>query len=78
MVQKMRRYISAFSKDDEKEKHEFSRSDTNTPTVTSEDSSKFDNSGILSGWNMIRHSTLGCKMEQTRLEEDGEEDIRYV
>lgn len=85
MVQKMRRYIKAFSKDDDnsKEKEAFERTDTlkesstGSPWLRPKLRGGFNlNRKSLTGWQMIRHSTLGLDMEQ----EDPEEDqaIRYV
>lgn len=52
-MQKMRRYVEAFSKEDEKEKEGLEKTDTTKEYL-----------GSLTGWEMIRHSLLGLDMEQ--------------
>ncbi|XP_042278855.1 transient receptor potential cation channel subfamily V member 6 [Thunnus albacares] len=81
MMQKMRRYIKAFSKDDEKEIEGMEKTDptkgsiSGTPKLRHKKSG-FSNTKPLSGWHMIRHSALSLQMEQERPEED--QDIKYV
>lgn len=79
MMQKMRRYIKAFSKDDEKEEMEKTDSTkgsiSGTPKLRPKKSG-FSNTRSLPGWHMIRHSALGLQMEQETPEED--QDIKYV
>ncbi|XP_076010700.1 transient receptor potential cation channel subfamily V member 6 [Genypterus blacodes] len=85
MVQKMRRYIKAFSKDDDssKEKEALERSDTlkesctGSPVLRPKPRGGFKlNRKSLTGWQMIRHSALGLDMKQEEPEED--QAIRYV
>lgn len=77
LFQKMRRYIKAFSKED----------DTDAKTDTMKDfipepaqfrlnTTGFPNRKSLTGWEMIRHSTLGMECGQEEPEED--QDIKYV
>ena len=78
MMQKMRRYIKAFSKDDEKETEGMEKTDPikgsnpGTPKLRQ----KKKNSRPLSGWHMIRQSALSLQMGHEKLEED--QDIKYV
>lgn len=78
MIQKMRRYIKAFSKEDEKE--ELEKSDTtkgsNPGTPKLRPKTKEDRRGRpLSGWQLIRNSALGLGMEQ---HEPDDEDVKFV
>lgn len=78
MLQKMRRYIKAFSKDDEKEE----KTDTTkaslpgSPQLRPKNRGRFTNRRSLTGWQMIRHSALGLEIGQEEPEED--QDIKYV
>lgn len=80
MLQKMRRYVKAFSKDEEKEGLE--KTDTmkgsmsGTPKLRPKNRGGFNNRKSLTGWQMIRHSALGLEMEQDEFEDD--QDIKYV
>ncbi|KAF3692052.1 Transient receptor potential cation channel subfamily V member 5 [Channa argus] len=82
MLHKMRKYVKAFSKEDEKEKEEFEKADrtiastSGTPSIRSQNNSRCSSRGNQSMWELVRHSALGFEMEQKWLEED--EDIRYV
>ncbi|XP_068998640.1 transient receptor potential cation channel subfamily V member 6 isoform X2 [Embiotoca jacksoni] len=78
MMQKMRRYIKAFSMEEEKENEGMEKSDTikETPKLRPKNRGGFNNRRALSGWEMIRHSALSLKMEQEEPEED--QDIKYV
>ncbi|TKS82196.1 Transient receptor potential cation channel subfamily V member 6 [Collichthys lucidus] len=79
MLQKMRRYIKAFSKDDEKEEKTdtMKGSMSGTPKLRPKNRGGFNNRKSLTGWQMIRHSALGLEMGQDfELEED--QDIKYV
>uniref|UniRef100_A0A4W6D8P3 Transient receptor potential cation channel, subfamily V, member 6 n=1 Tax=Lates calcarifer TaxID=8187 RepID=A0A4W6D8P3_LATCA len=77
MFQKMRRYIKAFTKEDEKEMEGLEKTDmikgssSGTPKLRPKNNKK-----TLTGWQMIRHSALGLEMEQKEPEED--QDIKYV
>ncbi|XP_039973448.1 transient receptor potential cation channel subfamily V member 6 [Xiphias gladius] len=81
MLQKMRRYIKAFSKEDEKETEGFEKTDTikgsssGSPNLRPKNKGGF-NRRTLTGWQMIRHSALGLEMEQEEPEED--QDIKHV
>lgn len=81
MMQKMRRYIKAFAKDDEKETEGMEKTDPTkgltpgTPKLRQKKNG-FGNTKRLSGWNMIRQSALSLQMEQEKLDED--QDIKYV
>ncbi|KAM4580935.1 transient receptor potential cation channel subfamily V member 6 [Odontesthes bonariensis] len=77
MMQKMRRYVKVFSKEDEKEKEGLEKSDTmkGTPMLRPKNRG-CNNRRALAGWEVIRHSALGLEMEQQEPEED--HDIRYV
>uniref|UniRef100_A0A3Q0TD40 Transient receptor potential cation channel, subfamily V, member 6 n=1 Tax=Amphilophus citrinellus TaxID=61819 RepID=A0A3Q0TD40_AMPCI len=70
MMQKMRRYIKAFSKEDEKEKEGLENSDT------AKGSLKLRNKKAGEMWEVIRHSALGLDMEKEEPEED--QNIKYV
>ncbi|CAG6015164.1 unnamed protein product [Menidia menidia] len=75
MMQKMRRYVKVFSKEDEKEGLE--KSDTmKEDTVLRRETRGGKKRRALAGWEVIRHSALGLEMEQEEPEED--QDIRYV
>lgn len=78
MLQKMRRYIKAFSKDDEKEEKvdEMKGSMPGTPKLRPKNRGGFNNRRSLTGWQMIRHSALGLEPGQEELDED--QDIKYV
>lgn len=80
MLQKMRRYIKAFSREDEKEGLEkmdtMKGSSSGTPTLRPKNRGGFANGKTLTGWQMIRHSALGLEMEPEQLEED--QDIKHV
>lgn len=79
MVQKMRRYIQAFAKDDDsgKEKEEPEKTIPGSPRLRPKHRGGLNlNRKSLTGWQMIRHSALGLGMEQEEPEED--QDIRYV
>lgn len=77
MLQKMRRYIKAFSKDDEKEEKTdtLKGSISGTPQLRPKNRG-FTNRRSLTGWQMIRHSALGLEFGRDELEED--QDIKYV
>lgn len=77
MLQKMRRYVKAFSKDDEKEEKTdtIKGSISGTPKLRPKNRGGFNNRRSLTGWQMIRHSALGLEMEQEELED---QDIKYV
>ncbi|XP_040900120.1 transient receptor potential cation channel subfamily V member 6 [Toxotes jaculatrix] len=70
MFQKMRRYIKAFSKEDEKEAEASEKTDimketsSGTPNLRTKNRAGFKNRRALTGWQMIRHSALGLEMEK--------------
>lgn len=78
MFQKMRRYIKAFSKEDETE----AKTDTvkgfiptlPQPRLKARDG--FPDRKSLTGWQMIRHSALGSEFGQE--EPEDEKDIKYL
>ncbi|CAJ1062458.1 transient receptor potential cation channel subfamily V member 6 [Xyrichtys novacula] len=77
MFQKMRRYIKAFSKEDEKDE----KTDATKGSMSGTPKLRLKNRGYnkrrsLTGWQMIRHSALGLEMEMEETEED--QDIKYV
>lgn len=78
MFLKMRRYIKAFTNEDEKEE----KTDTmkgsmaGTPKLRPKNKAGFNNRKSLSGWQMIRNSALGLEIGQEEPEEDL--DIKYV
>ncbi|KAK5862140.1 hypothetical protein PBY51_017568 [Eleginops maclovinus] len=82
MLQKMRRYVKAFSKEEEKEKEGLEKTDTmkgsisGTPKLRPKNRGGLNNRKSLTGWQMIRHSTLGLEMEQE--DSDQDQDIKYV
>ncbi|XP_031155360.1 transient receptor potential cation channel subfamily V member 6 [Sander lucioperca] len=77
MLQKMRRYVKAFSKDEEKEKEGLEKFDTIKGSISGTPKLRpKNNARSLTGWQMIRHSALGLEMEQEEPEED--QDIKYV
>ncbi|KAM9798137.1 transient receptor potential cation channel subfamily V member 6 [Neosynchiropus ocellatus] len=73
MMQKMRRYIKAFSKEDEKEEEKNDptsrESDTGFPKLR-------PRRRPMSGWQVIRHSALGLDLEPEQPQD--EQDINYV
>nr|AMY57989.1 ECaC [Oreochromis mossambicus] len=69
MLQKMRRYINVFSKEDEKETEGEENSDFKGTLKL-----RLKNKG--GWWELVRHSALGLEMEQDEAEE--EQDIKYV
>lgn len=79
MLQKMRRYIKAFSKEEEgrEEKTDTLKgSHSGTPQLRHKNRGGFNNRRSLTGWQMIRHSTLGLEFGNEELED--EQDIKYV
>lgn len=78
MLQKMRRYIKAFSKEDEKEEKTdtIKGSISGTPKLRPKNKGGHNNRKSLTGWQMIRHSALGLEMEHEEPQED--QDIKYV
>uniref|UniRef100_A0A3Q3FIQ4 Transient receptor potential cation channel, subfamily V, member 6 n=1 Tax=Labrus bergylta TaxID=56723 RepID=A0A3Q3FIQ4_9LABR len=76
MFQKMRRYIKAFSKEDEQnEKTDAMKgSMSGTPKLRPKNRGGYNKRRSLTGWQMIRHSALGFEMEM----EEPEEDIKFV
>lgn len=79
MMQKMRRYIKAFSKEEEgkEEKKDAPKgSHPGTPQLRHKNRGGFNNRRSLTGWQMIRHSTLGLEFGNEELED--EQDIKYV
>lgn len=79
MLQKMRRYIKAFSKEEEgkEEKTDPSKgSHSGTPQLRHKNRGGFNNRRSLTGWQMIRHSALGLEFGNEELED--EQDIKYV
>ncbi|KAG7237596.1 hypothetical protein INR49_032042 [Caranx melampygus] len=81
MLQKMRRYIKAFSKENEKEMDGLDKTDTlkgpssGTLNLRPQNRGGF-NRRTLTGWQMIRHSALGLEMEPEDPEDD--QDIKHV
>uniref|UniRef100_A0A3Q1IIF8 Ion transport domain-containing protein n=1 Tax=Anabas testudineus TaxID=64144 RepID=A0A3Q1IIF8_ANATE len=79
-MQKMRRYVKAFSREDEKEKVGFEKTDKMKKSTSVNAPVRSKNSGkskaSLSGWQMIRLSALGYEMEREYQGED--DDIKYV
>ncbi|KAK5922139.1 hypothetical protein CgunFtcFv8_019432 [Champsocephalus gunnari] len=82
MLQKMRRYVKAFSREEENEKEGMEKTDTmkgsisGTPKLRPKHRGGLNNRKSLTGWQMIRHSTLGLEMEKEDSDED--QDIKYV
>lgn len=78
MLQKMRRYVKAFSRDEEKEEKTdtLKASNSGTPQLRPKNRGGFTNRRSLTGWQMIRHSALGLEFGQEELEDD--QDIKYV
>lgn len=76
MMQKMRRYIKAFSKEDEKEQEATEKTDAMKGSLSGNPKTRPKNRRSMGGWQMIRHSALGLDMEQEEPEED--QDIKYV
>lgn len=77
LFQKMRRYIKAFSKEDDKD----AKTDTTEdfipePAQLRLKTTEFSNRKSLTGWQMIRHSTLGLEFGQQEPVE--KQDIKYV
>lgn len=77
LFQKMRRYIKAFSKeDDTDEKTDTTKDFIPEPTQFRLKTTEFPNRKSLTGWEMIRHSTLGLEFGHEEPEE--EKDIKYA
>ncbi|XP_017270869.1 transient receptor potential cation channel subfamily V member 6 [Kryptolebias marmoratus] len=77
MMQKMRRYVKVFSKEDEKEKEAQEKCDTSKGSPMLRSKTREGRSRkALAGWEVIRHSALGLEMEQEEPQEI--QDIRYV
>lgn len=77
LFQKMRRYIKAFSKDDDTDaKTDAMKDFIAEPARLSFKTTGFSNRNSLTGWEMIRQSTLGLEFGQEKPEED--KDIKYV
>lgn len=74
MMQKMRRYVKAFSKEDEKPagKEGLEKSDV---TLRSNGKNSISRKA-QAGWEVIRQSALGLEMEQELPEED--QNIKFV
>ncbi|XP_038567114.1 transient receptor potential cation channel subfamily V member 5-like [Micropterus salmoides] len=72
MFKKMQRYVKAFSKDDEKEE----KTDKIKGPISRTPKLRPLNRRSLTGWQIIRHSTLGLEMGQEDPDED--QDIKYV
>uniref|UniRef100_A0A7N6BHP9 Ion transport domain-containing protein n=1 Tax=Anabas testudineus TaxID=64144 RepID=A0A7N6BHP9_ANATE len=76
----LRRYVKAFSREDEKEKVGFEKTDKMKKSTSVNAPVRSKNSGkskaSLSGWQMIRLSALGYEMEREYQGED--DDIKYV
>lgn len=78
-MQKMRRYVKAFTKEAEKEKDQFEKTDTMKGSVSGTPHVRQKNSGKSKaslGWQMIRLSALGYEMEREYQGED--DDLKYV
>lgn len=78
-MQKMRRYIKAFSKDTDKEKDESGKTDKTKGSSSGSPNSRPKNSGKSKAslaWQMIRLSALGYEME--REYQGGDDDLKYV
>lgn len=69
----MRRYIKAFSKDEDSEKEEHMMSAIETPQLRLK---KGFNNRAQAAWGLIRNSALGLETEQEEPEDD--QDIKYV
>lgn len=79
MLQKMRRYIKAFSKEEEGKEDKtdtLKGSQSGTPQLRHKNRGGFNNRRSLTGWQMIRHSALGLEFGNEELED--EQDIKYV
>uniref|UniRef100_A0A8C7GKM5 Transient receptor potential cation channel, subfamily V, member 6 n=1 Tax=Oncorhynchus kisutch TaxID=8019 RepID=A0A8C7GKM5_ONCKI len=83
LVQKMRRYVQAFSNDEDqsKEREEMENTDTSkgpgSPLIRPKHRGGIDgNRKSLACWQMIRHSALGLDVEQEEPEDD--QEVRYV
>lgn len=77
MLQKMRRYVKAFSKDEKEEKTDTIKgSVSGTPQLRHKNRGGITNRRSLTGWQMIRHSALGLEIGQEEPEDD--QDIKFV
>nr|XP_020473248.1 transient receptor potential cation channel subfamily V member 6-like [Monopterus albus] len=74
VMQKMRRYVMAFSKEDEKEKEELEKSDSPQESISGisklRQNKRPRDKRNLTGWQMIRLSTLGLELELVEPKED--------
>lgn len=78
-MQKMRRYVKAFSKETEKDKQEFEKTDKMKGSRSGTPHARPKNGGKSKGslaWQMIRLSALGYEMEREYQGED--DDLKYV
>lgn len=71
----MRRYIKAFSKEEDTDAKTM-KDFIPEPAQFRLKTTGFPNRKSLTGWQMIRHSTLGLEFGQEEPEED--QDIKYV
>ncbi|XP_056901642.1 transient receptor potential cation channel subfamily V member 6 [Takifugu flavidus] len=77
LFQKMRRYIKAFSKEDDTDaKTDTTKDFIPEPTQFGLKTTESLNRKSLTGWQMIRHSTLGLEFGQEDPEQD--QDIKYL
>ncbi|TNN02640.1 hypothetical protein fugu_010127 [Takifugu bimaculatus] len=77
LFQKMRRYIKAFSKEDDTDaKTDTTKDFIPEPTQFGLKTTESLNRKSLTGWQMIRHSTLGLEFGQEEPEQD--QDIKYL
>eukprot|EP00066_Takifugu_rubripes_P014870 XP_011604136.1 PREDICTED: transient receptor potential cation channel, subfamily V, member 6 isoform X1 [Takifugu rubripes] len=77
LFQKMRRYIKAFSKEDDTDaKTDTTKDFIPEPTQFGLKTTESLNRKSLTGWQMIRHSTLGLELGQEEPEQD--QDIKYL
>lgn len=79
MLQKMRRYIKAFSKEEELKEEKtdaLKGSHSGTPQLRHKNRGGPPARRSLTGWQMIRHSALGLEFGHEELEDD--QDIKYV
>lgn len=73
----MRRYIKAFSKEDDTDaKTDTTKDFIPEPTQFGLKTTESLNRKSLTGWQMIRHSTLGLEFGQEEPEQD--QDIKYL
>ncbi|KAF7226906.1 transient receptor potential cation channel subfamily V member 6 [Nothobranchius furzeri] len=78
MLQKMRRYVKAFSKENENEEGEEKSDAANGSPILRSESKNARNKKAVAAWDVVRLSTLGLDMEMEIEEPEDIKEIKYV